>query len=112
MRCILDSGDQVAAQPQCGHDVASRLEGSSMHLKLSPEDAAFREELRTYFTTEIPQEIRDAVAQRRELTKEQIVTAHKILNKAGYAGPHWPARTEDSRVGKECGRTCRHREWP
>ncbi|HEY9563485.1 MAG TPA: acyl-CoA dehydrogenase family protein [Nocardioides sp.] len=61
-----------------------------MHLKLSPEDAAFREELRTYFTTEIPQEIRDAVAQRRELTKEQIVTAHKILNKGGYAVPHWP----------------------
>src|SRR3546814_19002602 len=61
-----------------------------MNLKLSPEDAAFREGLRTYFTTESPQEIRDAVAQRRELTKEQIVTAHKILNKGGYAVPHWP----------------------
>lgn len=61
-----------------------------MQLKLSPEDAAFRQELRTYFTTEIPQEIRDAVAARRELTKEQIVTAHQILNKGGYAVPHWP----------------------
>ncbi|KRF17070.1 acyl-CoA dehydrogenase [Nocardioides sp. Soil797] len=61
-----------------------------MQLKLSPEDAAFREELRTYFTTKIPQEIRDAVADRRELTKEQFVQAQQILNAGGYAVPHWP----------------------
>ena len=29
--------------------------------------------MRTFFTTEVPQEIRDAVASRDELTKEQIV---------------------------------------
>ncbi|KQY55480.1 MULTISPECIES: acyl-CoA dehydrogenase family protein [unclassified Nocardioides] len=61
-----------------------------MQLKLSEEDAAFREELRTYFTTKIPQEIRDAVAARHELTKEQIVEAQRILNAGGYAVPHWP----------------------
>ena len=47
--------------------------GTSMQLELSAEDAAFRDEMRTFFTTEVPQEIRDAVAERRELTKEQIV---------------------------------------
>ncbi|QIX27915.1 acyl-CoA dehydrogenase [Nocardioides sp. JQ2195] len=61
-----------------------------MQLKLSPEDAAFREELRAYFTTKIPQEIRDTVAERRELSKEQIVQAQRILNEGGYAVPHWP----------------------
>ena len=61
-----------------------------MQLELSPEDAAFREEMRTFFTTEVPQEIRDAVSERRELTKEQIVQSQQILNAAGLAVPHWP----------------------
>ena len=61
-----------------------------MQLELSAEDAAFREEMRTFFTTQVPQEIRDAVAERRELTKEQIVESQRILNAAGLAVPHWP----------------------
>ena len=46
-----------------------------MRLRLSPEDAAFREEMRTFFTTQIPQDVRDTVAARRELSKEQIVAS-------------------------------------
>src|SRR6476659_3590117 len=61
-----------------------------MQLELSPEDAAFRDEMRTFFTTQVPQEIRDAVAERRELTKEQIVRSQQTLNAAGLAVPHWP----------------------
>jgi alkylation response protein AidB-like acyl-CoA dehydrogenase len=61
-----------------------------MRLELSPEDAAFREEMRQFFTTEVPQEIRDAVAARRELSKEQIVQSQRILNAAGLAVPNWP----------------------
>ena len=61
-----------------------------MRLELSPEDAAFREEMRTFFTTEVPQEIRDTVAARRELSKEQIVESQRILNQAGLAVPGWP----------------------
>jgi alkylation response protein AidB-like acyl-CoA dehydrogenase len=61
-----------------------------MQLELSPEDAAFREEMRTFFTTEVPQEIRDAVASRGELTKEHIVESQRILNKHGLAVPQWP----------------------
>jgi alkylation response protein AidB-like acyl-CoA dehydrogenase len=61
-----------------------------MRLELSQEDAAFREEMRTFFTTAVPQEIRDAVAARRELTKDQIVESQRILNAAGLAVPGWP----------------------
>ena len=61
-----------------------------MQLQLSEEDAAFREEMREFFTTKVPQEIRDAVAARRELTKEQIVESQQILNAAGLAVPNWP----------------------
>ena len=61
-----------------------------MQLELSPEDAAFRDEMRTFFTTKVSQDIRDAVAERRELTREQIVESQRTLNAAGLAVPHWP----------------------
>src|SRR6188472_3546467 len=62
-----------------------------MQLELSAEDAAFRDEMRTFFTTQVSQEIRDAVAERRELTREQIVESQQTLNEHGLAVPHWPA---------------------
>jgi alkylation response protein AidB-like acyl-CoA dehydrogenase len=61
-----------------------------MQLELSAEDAAFREEMRTFFTTEFPQAIRDTVLEGRHLTREQIVESQQALNKAGLAVPHWP----------------------
>jgi alkylation response protein AidB-like acyl-CoA dehydrogenase len=61
-----------------------------MRLHLSPEDQAFRDEMRTFFTTQVPQSIRDAVAAHRELTKDQFVEAQRVLNAAGLAVPHWP----------------------
>jgi alkylation response protein AidB-like acyl-CoA dehydrogenase len=61
-----------------------------MQLELSAEDAAFREEMRIFFTTQVPQDIRDAVAERRELSKDQIVLSQRVLNAAGLAVPHWP----------------------
>ncbi len=61
-----------------------------MKLRLSPEDAAFRDEMREFFTTKIPQHIRDTVAARHELSKEQIVESVQVMNAAGLAVPNWP----------------------
>jgi alkylation response protein AidB-like acyl-CoA dehydrogenase len=61
-----------------------------MRLQLSPEMAQFREEMRTFFTTAVPQEIRDTVAARRHLTRDQYVRSQQVLNAAGLAVPHWP----------------------
>jgi hypothetical protein len=61
-----------------------------MRLQLSAEDQAFREEMRRFFTTEVPAGIRDTVAEGRRLTREQTVAAQRILNAAGLAVPHWP----------------------
>jgi hypothetical protein len=61
-----------------------------MRLHLSPEDQAFRQEMRTFFTTQVPQSIRDRVAARRELSKDQMVESQRVLNAAGLAVPHWP----------------------
>ncbi|MGY1835729.1 acyl-CoA dehydrogenase family protein [Blastococcus sp. SYSU DS0510] len=61
-----------------------------MRLQLSPELEAFREEMRTFFTTQVPQEIRDKVAAHRHVSKEEYVEAQRALNAAGLAVPHWP----------------------
>jgi alkylation response protein AidB-like acyl-CoA dehydrogenase len=61
-----------------------------MRLQLSPEMERFREEMRTFFTTQVPQEIRDTVAGHRHLTRDQYVTSQQTLNAAGLAVPHWP----------------------
>ncbi len=61
-----------------------------MRLRLSPEDDAFREEMRTFFTTQIPQDVRDTVAARRELSKDQLVASMRAMNAAGIAVPNWP----------------------
>jgi len=72
-----------------GH--GGRLEEVIMQLQLSAEDQEFRTEIRTFFAEKVPQSIRDTVAARRELTKDQIVETQRILNGAGLAVPHWPA---------------------
>ena len=61
-----------------------------MRLRLSDEEAAFREEMRTFFTTKVPQEIRDAVAAGRSVGKDGYVESMRILNAAGLAVPNWP----------------------
>ncbi len=64
--------------------------GAGMRLELTAEDQAFREEMRTFFTTEVPQELRDAVIEGRELGRAEFVQSQQILNAAGLAVPHWP----------------------
>ena len=63
-----------------------------MQLALTPEEAAFRDELRTFYTTEIPEELRERVrAGSASVRREDIVTSHKILHEHGLAVPNWPA---------------------
>ena len=61
-----------------------------MQLALTPEEAAFRDELRTFYRTKIPEEIRERTRLGAEVSREYIVTSHKILNDNGLAVPNWP----------------------
>ncbi len=61
-----------------------------MKLALSPDEVAFRDELRQFYTTEIPADIRDRVKHGADLSREDIVTANKILNDNGLCVPNWP----------------------
>ncbi|MBO0854399.1 MAG: acyl-CoA dehydrogenase family protein [Nocardia sp.] len=61
-----------------------------MKLALTPDEVAFRDDLRTFFRTEFPAEIRDKVKSGGGLTREEIVTSHKTLHGRGLAVPKWP----------------------
>lgn len=61
-----------------------------MQRKLSPEDARFQAQLREFFTTQIPQEIRDAQRAGEPLTPDHMRTSQRIMNDAGLAVPNWP----------------------
>jgi alkylation response protein AidB-like acyl-CoA dehydrogenase len=61
-----------------------------MKLALTADEAAFRDELRTVYTTKIPEDIRERVRQGSSLSRDQIATCHKILNEHGLAVPNWP----------------------
>jgi pimeloyl-CoA dehydrogenase large subunit len=61
-----------------------------MELRYTPDEIAFRDEVRRFFRTEIPAPIRAKVAEGRHPSKEDIVTSQRILNARGWAVPHWP----------------------
>lgn len=61
-----------------------------MKLRLSDEDARFRDEMREYFTTQFPEHIRAKVLARQELSKDDIVESQRALNAEGLAVPNWP----------------------
>ncbi|MBO0884292.1 MAG: acyl-CoA dehydrogenase family protein, partial [Mycobacterium sp.] len=63
-----------------------------MKLALSASEAAFREELRSFYRREIPMDIRERMLGGQVPTKQDIVTSHKILHAAGLAVPQWPKR--------------------
>ncbi|MGP5613690.1 acyl-CoA dehydrogenase family protein [Corynebacterium variabile] len=59
-----------------------------MNLELTPEEVAFRDNLRAIFR-EVPQEIRDRY-RAGQTTREDIIDSQQVLNRHGVAVPHWP----------------------
>ncbi|MEU6583178.1 acyl-CoA dehydrogenase family protein [Nocardia sp. NPDC046763] len=63
-----------------------------MKLALSSDEVKFRDDLREVYRTKIPAEIRDRVKYGLELSRDDIVTSHRILNENGLAVPKWPVQ--------------------
>lgn len=61
-----------------------------MRLALSDAEAAFRDDLREFFTTQIPADIRERVHEGRIRYPDDVVTAQRIMNARGVAVPNWP----------------------
>ncbi|MCB1341163.1 MAG: acyl-CoA dehydrogenase family protein, partial [Pseudooceanicola sp.] len=63
-----------------------------MDLNWSPEDIAFREEVRAFLDEKLPKELADKVKRRGELTKADMERWHAILNEKGWLAPGWPKK--------------------
>ena len=61
-----------------------------MKLALSDDEAAFRDELREFFTTKIPADIRARVRAGELKLPDDVVTTQRIMNEHGLAVPNWP----------------------
>jgi pimeloyl-CoA dehydrogenase large subunit len=61
-----------------------------MDLRFTPEEVAFRSEVRAFFRAALPPEIRRKMVEGRHLGKADIVRWQRILNDKGWAAPHWP----------------------
>jgi len=61
-----------------------------MDLDFLPEHALFRQEVRAWIGENFPQAIRDKQATGEHLSKEEILSWHKILYNKGWLTPGWP----------------------
>ncbi len=61
-----------------------------MNLDFSPEDNAFRDEVRTFLTENYPAALREKQGGEEALSKEDYFSWHRILAKKGWAVPAWP----------------------
>jgi len=61
-----------------------------MNLDFSPEDLAFRDEVRAFIAENYPAELRAKVDEGDEMAKEDFLSWHRILAKKGWVAPSWP----------------------
>ncbi len=61
-----------------------------MDLSYSPEDRAFRDEVRSFLAAHLPVELSDKMRAGQDLDKAQYDQWHSILNEQGWLAPNWP----------------------
>lgn len=62
-----------------------------MELRFTQDECDFRAKVRSYLLGHVPDRIRRAVYEEKPLPRAWMVEAQQILNREGYAVPHWPA---------------------
>jgi alkylation response protein AidB-like acyl-CoA dehydrogenase len=61
-----------------------------MDLNYSPEESAFRDEIRTWLHEHLPEDLREKVVNYKELGKDDLLRWHRILAQQGWVAPEWP----------------------
>ena len=61
-----------------------------MDLNFTPEEEAFRAEVREFARTAMPADVRTAVEQGEHVDREQTIRWQKILHAKGWGAPSWP----------------------
>lgn len=61
-----------------------------MKLDFTPQELAFRDEVRAFFRDHLPDDLRQKMIDRDHLGKADTVRWQRILNARGWATTHWP----------------------
>ena len=61
-----------------------------MDMHFSEQENAFRQEVREFLRTNAPESLRRNFRAGRRQTKQEMVDWQRVLNKRGWATPHWP----------------------
>ena len=61
-----------------------------MNLDFSPEDLAFRDEVRAFIAAHYPDSLRGKQDEGEELAKEDFLAWHRVLAAKGWVNPAWP----------------------
>lgn len=61
-----------------------------MDLNFTPEDLAFRDEVRAFFKDNVDPAVRRKLMESRHISKDEQVAWQRTLNKKGWGVPHWP----------------------
>lgn len=61
-----------------------------MDLDYSPEERAFRDEVRGWLREHLPADLKEKVARYEHLSKDDLMRWHRILAKKGWIAPAWP----------------------
>jgi alkylation response protein AidB-like acyl-CoA dehydrogenase len=63
-----------------------------MDLNFTPEEQAFREEVRTFVQRELPPEISAKILNGAHPSRDDIVRWQRIVHRRGWGAPNWPAQ--------------------
>ncbi|WP_312429244.1 acyl-CoA dehydrogenase family protein [Achromobacter sp.] len=61
-----------------------------MDLEFTPEEIAFRDEVRAFLDARLPRRLADKVGEGKLLTRDDMAEWHAILNAQGWLATHWP----------------------
>jgi alkylation response protein AidB-like acyl-CoA dehydrogenase len=61
-----------------------------MDMTIFPEDLAFRQEVRAFIATALPETLRKKAEADAHFEQHEVMQWHKILYKKGWVAPHWP----------------------
>ena len=61
-----------------------------MDLNYSPDEQAFRDEVRAWLNANLPADLKEKVASYAHLSREDLLLWHRILAKKGWVAPSWP----------------------
>jgi pimeloyl-CoA dehydrogenase large subunit len=61
-----------------------------MDLRFTPDEIAFRDDVRAFMKQKLPAAIRAKMIEGRRLSRDDLVEWQRVLNAKGWGVPHWP----------------------